>query len=98
MQAETQAVARRLAELPRKRRWELRWGDCYARPEWTDLLLVIKMDEANNDVSEYFLLPTRLVARTLARDGRLRITRKIFTDEFRHTTRDSVAKRLLISA
>jgi hypothetical protein len=53
------------------------------------------MDETNTDVSEYFLLPTRLIAQTLARDGRLRITRRVFTDEYRHLNRDSVVEKLL---
>ncbi len=90
------AVARRLAEMPRKRRWELRWGDCYARPKQTDLLLVIKMDESNTGAVGYYLVPTKLVERALVRDGRLRITRRVFTHQYWSEDRDALVSALLL--
>jgi hypothetical protein len=61
----------------RARRWQLRRFK-YAK---ADLSLVLKMDEANAKIQAYYVLPT---AHLNLKDYKLRITSRVFGEQYRH--------------
>ena len=64
----------------------LKWKVYFAKIPTTDLCLVIRMDEANKEVRDYYLLPTAEVRQ--AKPYRLFISNPVFAESYRHDTLD----------
>ena len=84
-------VARPVAHLPGKHRWQLRWGKRGARTAPSNLTLVIKMDETNSEIARYYVLPVRAAELARLSDKKLRVHTRIFADEYKCSDLETVA-------
>jgi hypothetical protein len=81
-----------------KKRWQLWWAKRGARTAPGDVSLIIKLDEANREVAQYYLLPIPAVDLARLLDQRLRVPNRIFMDEHRYRDIESVAGAIVRSA
>jgi hypothetical protein len=84
-------VAVAVAHLPGKKRWQLRWAKRGARSAPSVVSLVIKLDETNTKVSQFFLLPMTAIELARLSDQRLRVSTRVFAEDYKHSDLESVA-------